>query len=412
MSYLSSKSVYKSPIKRFEFCFAIVGLLFYAGGLTNILTTSGLHTYATPIRYALMAGAIYGSCLSPEKTLSAIRNGRWIWPLTFLTIASFTWAANSAIAIQSIRSDFIPITLFGLYFSIRFSPKEIFHILFVSTLLMSLASLFYAIAIPSIGKHPASDAAYGGSWRGIFIHKNGLGLNLTINCVLVGLKLLYENKNLFHRNLAIYLFLSTEIILSKSLSSLIFSNTIIVILWIYKRFNWKGRLSVLILYWLSLLIVGTAGFISVLWVPIMNALGKDPTLSARTLIWDYILNRYVAQKPFLGYGRGSLWHDGEFNAGLWKATSHVPPHAHNGYVDLIFALGYIGLLFFIFSLLSTGIKSLKLAYHTNKKEEVLPLALILILLIFNITESVLLRGASIMWLLYLAISCAHLNKEK
>ena len=275
----------------------------------------------------------------------------------------------------------------------------------MSVLTASIVSVFFAIFIPSIGQHSFTDSAYPGAWKGIFSHKNGLGVNLTITCVLSGIKLIYENRKKNTANLFIYLIICVEIVFSKSLSSLLFSQIILGIIWMYGRFEWRGKVSALIVYCLGLTSVGVGVVINAIWAPLMTSLGRDPTLSARTLIWDYILQEHVARQPLLGYGRGSLWNDPNFYAGLHRASHHLPTTAHNGYVDLLLDLGYVGLLFFIISLLPLLLRTLKLAYKTSNKEDVMPFAIVIIILISNYTESVLLRGESFLWLLYFTVSC-------
>ena len=130
MSYLSTtKLVYRSSIRRVEFFFAIVGLFFFSTGLTSILETSGARSVVSPLRYLIILGSIFGILVNINDSIRAVKRGIWIWPLFLLTVLSVTWSINPSRTIQSLRSDFIPTTLFGLYLPIRFNRREIFDIL-------------------------------------------------------------------------------------------------------------------------------------------------------------------------------------------------------------------------------------------------------------------------------------------
>ena len=410
MNYsVGNKIIHTSSIRRFEFCFALMGLFFYGEGLLNILETGGASFLDSFIRYFILLGSIYGIGLNLNTFKKSFNNAKFLWPLIFFTIFSAVWSINPAVTIQSLRSDFIPTTLFGVYLSIRFNRRELFQLVYISTLVGSIISIFYAVALPSIGRHSFDHEVFPGAWKGIFSHKNALGFNLAINNVCLGIKLLYEDQNFLRRNLIIFSFLCIEIIASSSMSALIISFLIIIIIWIYRKYTWKGKTTVLLLHCLSMIAVGCSSILWFLWIPIMNAVGKDPTLTGRTLIWEYLLNQRIAYKPILGYGRDTLWKEPSVYYEIFQAAHHIPSHAHNGYIDLIIDLGYSGLSLFIISLISVLSKALKLAYKSSKSEDVWPLAFIITLIIYNISESLLLRGASFTWVLYVAIASSNLK---
>ena len=412
MSYFSTtKLVYRSSIRQVEFSFAIIGLFFFSTGLTSILTSSGAGSFISPLRYLIILGSILGILVNTNESIRAIKRGTLIWPLFLLTVLSVAWSINPRLTIQSLRSDFIPTTLFGLYLPIRFNRREIFNILYITTLLGSIISIFYAVALPSIGRHPFNHDVFPGAWRGIFSHKNGLGFNLALNNVCLGLRLLYDDKKLFLRNLIIFIIISCEILVSKSMSALAISSLVIFAIWVYGHYRWRGKITALFLNFSAMFIAIFSGALAVLWVPMMNALGRDPTLTGRTLIWDYLLKRRIAAKPILGHGRATLWKEPSVYGEILKAAHHIPSHAHNGYIDLLVDLGYSGLFAFIVSLISILQKTIRLAYKATHYENVWPLAFILFFMAYNISESLLLRGASFTWILYVAVSCCDLTRS-
>jgi exopolysaccharide production protein ExoQ len=78
------------------------------------------------------------------------------------------------------------------------------------------------------------------------------------------------------------------------------------------------------------------------------------TLSARTLIWDFV-NFEIAKRPLLGWGYRSFWLVGPDSPSIvdgwgWIRTM---PSAHNGYLDTILDTGHIGLVLFLVFIFAT-----------------------------------------------------------
>lgn len=92
------------------------------------------------------------------------------------------------------------------------------------------------------------------------------------------------------------------------------------------------------------------GVASYLWdfSTVAEALFGDPTLTTRTDIWDFAL-RMAERKPILGYGFESFWQAGPESPSVREAPGFVArmPHAHNGYIDIMLQLGFVGLALLI-----------------------------------------------------------------
>lgn len=72
-------------------------------------------------------------------------------------------------------------------------------------------------------------------------------------------------------------------------------------------------------------------------VDVSSTFGRDDTLTGRSDVWR-ILVPYALNKAFLGHGFGGFWTDAMRNI--------AASHAHNGYLDVILDLGFIGLVLF------------------------------------------------------------------
>ncbi len=401
----------KGTIRQLEFILAVIGLMFYTGALTYFFQVIvKLRILNTLIRYSILLVSLLGIVLNLKEAKKVCSRGWVVFPLIILSVLSFLWSANPGVTIQSLRSDFIPINLFAIYLTVRFSRASCFKLFYLSVLIISLISLFYGFFLPSIGRHPINDIAYPGAWRGIFGHKNGFGYNLTLTNVFLGIQFLdYRHKKPWI-NWLISGILMAGTLASESLSALVISGFALGVTWIYCRnYRWQGKPTLLFLQIFLMSVVAISVMISVFWNPLFTALGKDPTLSSRTLIWDYVLSK-VAQSPILGFGKSAFWKVPYLFVDIWRTAHHVPPHAHNGYVDLLAELGYVGLFCFLIALIPVLIKVLRLAYGAVNIYDIWPLSFMVVFLVGNYVESVLLRGASFSWLIFVVIACSDFSR--
>ncbi len=111
----------------------------------------------------------------------------------------------------------------------------------------------------------------------------------------------------------------------------------------------------------GLLAVGTpvglvlAAVASQVWVPVVELVGRDPTLTGRTLLWEWGFGA-ILERPVLGWG-----FVGYFNSDYGALPSRYTyqfwdydiPHFHNSYVQTGVDLGLLGLLILIFVLIYT-----------------------------------------------------------
>ncbi len=81
---------------------------------------------------------------------------------------------------------------------------------------------------------------------------------------------------------------------------------------------------------------------------LLEMIGKDPSLTGRTVLWAYVLT-YIAQKPLLGWGYSVFWSNNNAAAvEISTILGWVVPQAHNGVLEMLLNIGIIGTAFFIF----------------------------------------------------------------
>jgi O-antigen ligase len=126
------------------------------------------------------------------------------------------------------------------------------------------------------------------------------------------------------------------------------------------------------------------------------------TLSGRTVIWDFV-NYEIGRRPLLGWGFQSFWQVGPDGpstaAGGWVSQM---PSGHNGYLDVMLELGYVGFPFLIIFIMAT-LHALGRVADRDPRRAWLLLSLALFIIITNTLESVWMRGQDMQWLLFLIL---------
>jgi O-antigen ligase len=123
-------------------------------------------------------------------------------------------------------------------------------------------------------------------------------------------------------------------------------------------------------------------------------------------MWGIAMTRLM-ERPLLGFGRGAFWVPGSpyaLEAGRAVAPGFIPPHAHNGFIDIALDVGLIGVLLFAISFFIAYARALKLAYAAKAPEKMWYLAFLIFLFMNNMTESFLLFKTNIYWTLYITSS--------
>ncbi len=383
--------------------FIILGLSFFTG-------VFGVHSLAlvlpsavvTLIRFfvwgmsTLLVGILW------KSTIIIVSRNVLLCILTALAYLSFSWSEFPDYTLFNAR-DILMMTSFGLYFATRFSFKEQVKLVGITLLIGCFLSTIFALEFPEIGLHGLDEVeSHPGAWKGVYGHKNFLGSMMVLNSV--AFFLLPKENPLIYRY-AGFIFSLVLMLLSTSKTSLVLSFLLLSIIMFYQNFRWQGKISVI--FTDIAILIGGCVLVLLLtyWVELLTGLGRDPSLTGRTFIWGYALTRLM-ERPLLGYGRGAFWAPGSeyaVEAGQSIGTSWIPPHAHNGIVDLSLDVGLIGLSLFLIIYFTAFVRALKLAYATKNPEDLWPLAYLTFLAMNNVTESCLLLSANVYWVLFITV---------
>ncbi|MCP6763086.1 MAG: O-antigen ligase family protein [Fischerella sp. CENA71] len=385
----------------------ISGLSFFSGIFgtqsMGIILSEGLITF---IRFSLWGIFTFLVFLFWQDAIAIINRNKVLFILTAIAYFSFLWSDFPDYTFLNSR-DILMMTNFALYFAIRFGLKEQIKIITYTLLIGMFLSVVFVYAFPGIGRHWVD---HPGAWKGVYGHKNYLGSMMVLSSL--AFLSLAKNTLLLYRISGLALSL-IFMVFSTSRTSLVLSFILMLIIIFYKNFRWRGKVSVIYID-ITILILGCISLlVFTYWVEIITGLGRDPTITGRTIIWNVALTRLM-EKPFLGYGRGAFWapkSNYALEASQAIGTGWVPPHGHNGFVDTALDVGLIGLGLFLFCYFMSFARALKLGYASKKPEDIWPLIFLIFLAINNVTESCLLYLPNLYWVLFMTISFT-ISKKK
>ncbi|URQ97584.1 O-antigen ligase family protein [Pseudoalteromonas sp. SCSIO 43095] len=378
--------------------FFSLGILFFSRALTFLFemmpagTASKLFTPISLVFYLISLFIIINKVKYKSNLKSLLKSS--LFPLLICLVAFISsffsmYAGQSLIASSALAGTF----LFAAALVVCNDEEALVKVV-VTPLLWALSvSILFAIFIPSIGIDDGSnDPAHLGLWQGIFGFKNNLGRT----AVFTMLFMLFSHFKGYKYKWFVWLIPIVCLLMSKSTTPLICFFVVlssIYILNFYKRITVAARL-------ISIPVIISLGFIgfSIITFIITDVFDKDLTGSGRSEMWNIVLNN-IDYKLF-GYGFGGVfWGENqpaEFTIG--RLYYHLG-HAHNGMIDALIDMGYVGLLTYPIVILIpyfTSIKRLFLGDLTYT----LPLVVLTFLTFYSISGSSFLKQNNLLFLFY------------
>ena len=155
------------------------------------------------------------------------------------------------------------------------------------------------------------------------------------------------------------------------------------------------------------LLVTVVAYFSIDFLDVITSLtGRDSTLTGRTdLIWSPLIS--IAMKhPVLGVGYGGFWMHPIVIDPVKLMTVN---EAHNGYIDVFIELGTVGLILLAVVIVAFFRKATEVFKNDIEWGSFL-LAILLMSLLHNITESSFLKSTLLVWNILVILMVAHPGK--
>ena len=363
----------------------------------------------------ILLGLVSVSILRGKLLLNVILRRKALLGLMLWIVVSTFWAKNPGDSLKW-AIELGTVTLAGIYCAARFSIREFLGLAAIGMGLMVGINFLFCLAFPHFGIQTGLQA---GAWRGLYIQKNTLA-RMMLFASLVFMSQLsvpraMETPVKSHRRaqfwakgaLMICILLT---VLSQSKTALLLIVGLFLFIPLCQTLRSRHPLA------LALLTCGAlAGLMVALtlvgnYEAILAGLGRDPTLSGRTDIWEVMIDKII-ERPWTGYGYAGFWHGKEGESiDIWYRSRDMPPHGHNGYLDLTLDLGLIGLGLFLSSFGQAMARSIVWLRRAGAGVALFPVLFLVAMMLYNISEDSLIAepSSNLTWFLYCYVTSALL----
>ncbi|AFY66519.1 O-antigen ligase [Geitlerinema sp. PCC 7407] len=393
----------------FEKRFAIFGLIFLSDviGVYSLFVdpdpaadSGGAYNPLYPV-LSLIQYSVYGITFfllvaRPHGSVRTVLRDPLVWCLTLLAPLSFLW---SDVGTDSLRKGvtLFQTSTFGLYLATRFTPREQIRLLTWALGLIALFSLLFTLAKPGSAIEAGANA---GSWRGPFVQKNIFARVEVLSAAvfLVEIMLAQHPSRWIWGGFWLSLLL---VFLTGSKTALLVFIALLILVPLYRALRWNTTIVIPIIITVLLIMGSLTTVVVGNWEGLLLGLGKDPTLSGRTHLWEIALEK-IANRPWLGYGYMGFWQSRGEAFDIWKAVGYRPPHAHNGYINMALDFGYVGFGLFAMSIIVNFRRGIEWVRSGTTATEIWPILYVTFFFLYNYSESTIVQHNSLFWALYVA----------
>jgi len=364
-------------------------------------STTDLHDpVSQPLWLLVFAFTVVQAARFHREILAAVAANLPIAFVVVLAVLSTFWSGIGSLTLQY-GIQLALCTLFGLYVGVRFGITGLVAILgWVLVLALALSAVF-ALAFPKYGLDPVHD----GRWRGGFTTKNELGRLMVYGGMIWAVRTLTGEVT---RRVGCSVVAAFAIVgvLSGSRTALAVTVMLVgisVLAWPYPRdaalvAPLKG-LAVTLLLFTVVLTYSSQAFL-------LRLVGADSNLTGRTGTWSAVWTA-IQDHPLFGYGFEAFWRGAQGpSLVVWQTTGYETPHSHNGFLDLLLALGFVGLAAVLAALVLAFARSLEALRVGVGSARMFPFVYLAMLVSYNLTESSLLNRKSLEWIVFVAVAAA------
>ena len=161
-----------------------------------------------------------------------------------------------------------------------------------------------------------------------------------------------------------------------------------------------GRIRGAVLGLMALTSVTAGVLVIVFRDALVEAMGRNATLSGRVEIWHAVWP-FVMQRPWLGWGYEAFWRGWTGPSYQVSAAVHfLVFHAHNGYLDLWLQTGIVGLGLFAAAYAQAWLRVWRRMERGQMAELLWPLCVLVIVGLYGGDENTVLVPNGIFWMLF------------
>lgn len=314
----------------------------------------------------------------------------FVYAPLFLAVMSAAWSEAPWETIKK-SALYVAFTLFCVASYIRLGGIAAFQCL--SRVLLA-ACLLSLLAVSLLPEYAISYGNHDGQWKGVFAHKNTLGAVAALAALLLFVRTWIQPR-VSSTEIWGGLALSLTVILGAGA----LSPVVALLAASVAGFSWYRFSSLRRLYFLA----GIAVIVLVGWVLSVTDLGylaayfgKDVSATGRVPLWEVTFADAAARWQ-TGYGYGAYWAGVEASSfRVGRAVGFAVAHAHSGYIEMALSFGILLTSFLIAAAAGRFIMFLRGSWAPRIQAALL--AIVVFLVVFNISESAMMVASGAFWL--------------
>lgn len=391
-----------------EWALAFVALFLTSKAILMLFVTGGeratIDLAEGSALFQVLAASVYGACalltvVRPKALMPYLSSSLLFVALLALAALSTAWSLQPAITFRRV------VALFGttgvaFFIVSRFTFEQFVTLLLWLFFSLTLSSVLLLVAVPDLAIH--FDELHLGAWRGAFAHKNNLGEAMAIGILVF---LLSSRSALGPRSVtAIGLALAFLLLfMSGSKASMVATAIALSVFPALALIRQPARIAVPFGLALLLVLFTVIAFISLNVESLLLSLGRDLTLTGRTILWQSAFFAGL-DHPILGVGYRAFWlGEGGGIGALGSGASNFAltiDHGHNGFLDIWLELGIPGLALLLGILISYLRSAFAFAARRRSGVSLLPLLLFVLLMPVSFATTVMLDRNNYIWIIF------------
>jgi O-antigen ligase len=260
--------------------------------------------------------------------------------------------------------------------------------------LLLVASLIFGLLAPDLATEHG-EGTLKNAWHGVMGQKNQLGALAGFGAIL-WLHALVSNQARKLVAIGGVVMSATLLVLSRSSTSLLATvlACMLLLMMLELPAGMRRYVPYLVAVFAGVVIVYAVAMLKLIpglelvLTPITSITGKDLTFSNRSVIWE-IIQEHIKYAPYLGSGYGAYWTGPVPSSASYVFLSRMyfyPTESHNGYLEIMNDLGFVG-LFCLLAYLAVYLRQCLRLMRIDRMQAALLLSLFFHQLINNLTET-------------------------
>lgn len=295
----------------------------------------------------------------------------------------------------------------GGYIGLRYDIKDLVKYVSIFSACILLLSIGLVLFAPKIGV--MNYYSIQGAWRGVYWHKNHLGLMVVFGNTLFLMSALSSLRSKEKQTWlwgALYLISMLVVYKSDSVASYITAIFLHGLIFLSLALLKYGRLIRVGHYVILFGVLILSSFILFSNIDrFFSIFDRNTTLTGRIPMWDHLFNTYFSQRPVGGYGFNAFWYIESHRVELHQVAGYPDPIviADNGFIDIAINTGYIGLALFLVFYLDAWRRSIQYGLQATDILGLFPVILMAYTLLANISWSLIFENEGFFMLVMISM---------